>query len=278
MYKSIIAALMCGSALVACSTTPTHTAPPASIAAYRGPAPTVSVHPMQAGFTCVREQIDLASRPIRIAVSRIADDTGKVSYEASQGGTAVTQGATLMAMSAVGALGPNVRQVIRHDTKIAEWELSAAGNGFLKNGTAELAPRGSFEGSEYFIAGSVTEVNWNWSSGGFELEFAGAGVKSRGFVMDVVVDLYIAGTHDLVMLGSPATIRKQIFGKVNEAGLFTFAGGEDLIDARIGQNQQEPIQYGVRAAIENAVLELVPRAFGTDFGRCREYAAHSFAY
>lgn len=277
MKRLAILAILGASALSACATAGPPP-PPAPVAALRGSAPTVGAHPMQAGITCLRQDIDQYPTPIRFAVSTIKDDTGKVSYEASQGGTAVSQGATLMAMSALSALGPNVRQVVRNDTRIPEWELSAAQNGFLKNGATELAPRGVFEGSEYFISGSVTEVNWNWSSGGFEAEFGGIGLKKRSFVMDVAVDLYLARTSDLSMVGEVASIRKQIVGKVDEAGVYSFLGGDYLADLRAGTTQQEPIQYGLRAAVELAILELAPRAFGTDFSRCREYAEAHFAY
>jgi len=277
-HIAIIAALVAASSVAACASAPAPVRQVESIPALKGPAPEQSVRPLQAGITCLRQELDQAAQPIRFAVSSIPDETGKVSYEASQGGTAVSQGATIMAMSSLSALGPNVRQVIRRDTRVAEWELSAATNGYLKNGATQLAPRGEFEGSEYFIAGAITEVNWNWDSKGWQLEVGGGGVKWRSFTMDVAVDMYLGRSNDLTMVGETFTARKQIEGRVSEIGLFSFLGGDDLVDARTGYSRQEPIQYALRSAVELGILELTPRAFGTSFDRCREYARANFAY
>ena len=60
-----------------------------------------------------------AQRPLRIAVGQIADYTGK--YESDNSGRKITQGAALMAMSALSKSG--VPLVERFDTSVAEMEL-----------------------------------------------------------------------------------------------------------------------------------------------------------
>ncbi len=60
----------------------------------------------------------------RIAVGQIADYTGK--YEADGSGRKITQGAALMAISALSKAG--VRLVERFDTGLAELELKYANN------------------------------------------------------------------------------------------------------------------------------------------------------
>src|SRR6185503_6945630 len=69
-----------------------------------------------AGYTRVR--------PIRIAVGQIADYTGKA--ESDNSGRKITQGAALMAMSALSKAGVDL--VERFDTSVAEMELKYANN------------------------------------------------------------------------------------------------------------------------------------------------------
>ncbi len=65
-----------------------------------------------------------AGHPLRIAVGQIADYTGK--YESDNSGRKLTQGAALMAMSALSKAG--VPMVERFDTSVAEMELKYANN------------------------------------------------------------------------------------------------------------------------------------------------------
>ncbi len=69
-------------------------------------------------------------RPLRIAVGQIADYTGK--NESDNSGRKLTQGAALMAMSALSKAG--VRLVERFDTSVAEMELKYANNKLIGGG------------------------------------------------------------------------------------------------------------------------------------------------
>ncbi|HEY5236850.1 MAG TPA: transcriptional regulator, partial [Rhizomicrobium sp.] len=108
-----------------------------------------------AGFT--------KGHPIHVAVGQIADYTGKLESDSS--GRKVTQGAALMAMSALAKAG--VPLVERFDTSVAEMELKYANNKLINDGKQDgpgdyrkiLA--GSIPGSDYYLVGGVTELNFN---------------------------------------------------------------------------------------------------------------------
>ena len=70
-------------------------------------------------------------RSPRVAVGRLSDYTGRASLE---GGAAITQGASLMAISAFSKAG--IRLVERFDTSISELELRYANNSLIGNDDA----------------------------------------------------------------------------------------------------------------------------------------------
>src|SRR3984885_2587430 len=106
-----------------------------------------------------------ARRPLRIAVGQIADYTGK--NESDNSGRKLTQGAALMAMSALSKSG--VQLVERFDTSVAEMELKYANNKLITDAAQQNAPpgdyrkimAGSIPGSDYYLVGGITELNFN---------------------------------------------------------------------------------------------------------------------
>ena len=108
----------------------------------------------------------------RIAVGRILDYTGTVSEE---GGRQLTQGASLMAMTAFNKAG--ARLVERFDTSVSELELRYANNRLIGDdgpaGADDVQYRriiaGSVPGTDFYIIGGITEVNYNIRSGGFDM-------------------------------------------------------------------------------------------------------------
>ena len=278
MKKRLLAAVAGTLLTGACATAQTSSyAEQSYIQPITGSAPVVRGSRLEAGFQCVREDLVNSNRTVRIAVSEIKDATGKFNYEGQSGGTLVTQGASAMTMTALGYFGPQVRQVERLDTRIPEVELGLARQQMLRDGQ-QTRPvlSGSYEGTDYYISGAVTEVNMNIRSGGAEFEVQQIGAGRRVFVMDVVVDLRLIRTSDMTIVGAPVRVEKQIRGFETKAGIFNFFG-DYLVDLNVGEMNQEPVQLGVRTALEMGVLELVPRAFDTSFDRCREYTDASFA-
>lgn len=271
----------------ACATSPTGTttnnaitasaAPTSLPVAYeRGSAPFSRTSMMEPAFQCLRDETAQLASPVRVAVGSIVDRTGKISYEAAQGGTLVTQGGSEMVISAVGQLGDNVWQVERFDTSILTAEIEMGKQRLLgQGGSVQPLMAGQYLSSDYHIVGSITNVNGNIRSGGFGLNINGYGVNQRYFVMDVEVDLRLVETATGRVIKTSNKI-KQVVGKQDDAGAFAFQG-DYLIDIQAGEKNQEALNLGVRTALEYAVIELMPYAYrSTQPKRCAEYADQLF--
>ena len=144
----------------------------------------------------------------RIAVGRISDYTAK---DEPDGGRKLTQGASLMAMSALAKSG--ARMVERYDTSISELELKYANNKLITDapdatpgtpGTYRRITSGQVPGSDFYLVGGITELNYNIKSSGFDI--AGGGPKMKDlkaeaggqlYVMNVGLDLRLVETRTL---------------------------------------------------------------------------------
>ena len=93
--------------------------------------------PYSDGLRCMANYTH--AKPVRIAVGQIADYTGKISSDNS--GREITQGAALMAMSALSKAG--VPLVERFDTSVAEMELKYANNKLISGDGPQSGPQGS---------------------------------------------------------------------------------------------------------------------------------------
>ncbi|OYW42711.1 MAG: transcriptional regulator [Rhodobacterales bacterium 12-64-8] len=211
------------------------------------------------------------ARP-RIAVGRVLDYTGKVDLE---GGRQVTQGASLMAMSAFAKAGAHL--VERFDTSVSELELKYSNNRLIGadpgvgQGPAEPEFRqimaGEIPGSDYYFVGGITELNSNIRSVGIDA-FIGdldptdakgrAGFKA--FVINVGVDLRLVSTKTLEVVDL-ISYQKQIIGREISAGIFDFANG-NIFDVGAGERAMEPIQLAIRSTIERSVLEMTANLYG----------------
>jgi len=211
------------------------------------------------------------ARP-RIAVGRVLDYTGKVDLE---GGRQVTQGASLMAMSAFAKAGAHL--VERFDTSVSELELKYSNNRLIGadpgvgQGPAEPEFRqimaGEIPGSDYYFVGGITELNSNIRSVGIDA-FIGdldptdakgrAGFKA--FVINVGVDLRLVSTKTLEVVDL-ISYQKQIIGRETSAGIFDFANG-NIFDVGAGERAMEPIQLAIRSTIERSVLEMTANLYG----------------
>jgi curli production assembly/transport component CsgG/holdfast attachment protein HfaB len=204
--------------------------------------------------------------PMRVAVGQIADYTGKT--EADNGGRKLTQGAALMAMSALAKAG--VPLVERFDTSVAELELKYANNKLIgdtpRTGDGPQDYRkifaGSIPGSDYYLVGGITELNYNIRSVGANAdggETATDGLKgtigASMYVMNVGLDLRLVDTNTLEVV-KVISEQKQIIGRQVSAGAFDFLG-HTFFDASVGESALEPIQLAVRSVIERAVLEMM---------------------
>ena len=219
------------------------------------------------------------ARPLRIAVGQIADYTGKVSADNS--GREITQGAALMAMSALAKAG--VPLVERFDTSVAEMELKYANNkliagdgpqpqGAQPGGDYRKIFAGSIPGSDYYVVGGITELNFNIRSQGANADAssaastAGGTVGANMYVMNVGLDLRLVDTSTLEVV-DVISYQKQIIGRQIQAGVFDFLG-HTFFDASVGESALEPIQLAVRSVVERAVLEMTARLYHAPQSAC----------
>ncbi len=218
----------------------------------------------------------LSVRP-RIAVGNIADYTGKEEFE---GGRRVTQGAALMAMSALDAAG--VRLLERFDTSVSELELRYANNRLIGENTGDWrrVTAGSIPGSDYYLVGGITELNYNIRSNGLDASGGDPDPMDpigrfgiRMYVMDVGLDLRLVDTQTLEVV-DVISYQKQIIGREISAGVFDFFNG-NIVDISVGERALEPIQLAVRAVVERATLEMVSHLYSVGPEVCASVIAES---
>ncbi|MFN3511406.1 MAG: holdfast anchoring protein HfaB [Phenylobacterium sp.] len=208
----------------------------------------------------------------RIAVGRIADYTGKAESDGS--GRKITQGASLMAMSAFAKAGMPL--VERFDTSVSELELKYANNKLISD-TPNPAPdqpadyrrilAGQVPGSDFYVAGGVTELNYNIRSSGFDLaagdpdpQDAKGSFRGRLFIMNIGLDLRLINTRTLEVV-DVISYQKQVIGREVGVGFFDFLNG-NVFDVSAGAGALEPMQLAVRSLVERAVVEMTANLYG----------------
>lgn len=253
---------------------------PMEVPTVLGPSVRDNVTPMEPVLACFADHVAATGRaPVVVAVGDVKDYTGKYSVNE---GNAITQGGALMVYSALGKLSGAVRIAERFDPVIAERELGYADRRQLgdgrnhvlagANGTAgQNVPwlpyfGGTINKSDYFIVGGITELNYNINSGGAEMGVNQASVKARTFSQSVGVDLRIVDTKTLMVVRT-ISLTKQFNGYEVGLNLFRFFNS-DLFDIDIGGKGQEPVQLGVRAALEEGVVRLVSAVTQVDHQPC----------
>ncbi len=233
-----------------------------------------NVTPMEGALACFARALSAnARRPLVIGVGDVKDFTGRYSINE---GNAVTQGGSLMLFSALGKLGGTVRIAERFDSSIAERELGymdrrQLGNGEAHDVNGQKVPwlpyyGGTIQVSDYYITGGITEVNYNIASGGAEASLDNIGVKRRTYTQSVAIDLRIVDTRTLLVVDA-VSLSKQFRGYEVGANSFRFLG-LSLVDINIGSKGQEPLQLGIRAAIEEAAMRLIGRVSMVDPAPC----------
>ncbi len=271
-FRPLIAATAAAALMAGCVST--SAGPDGLYARPIGNAPvTANPTPYSTALYCLADyarRYDLPSP--RMAVGRIADYTGTVS---SDGGRQISQGASLMAVSALAKSGARI--VERYDTSVSELELRYANNRLIgeEGGAAdpEAPPfrqilAGQVPGSDFYIVGGITEVNYNIRSAGFDIaggevdtDTGGSGIiNGRVFVMNIALDLRMVQTTSMEIV-DVISYQKQIVGREISAGVFDFLNG-NVFDISAGQSGMEPVQLAVRTLVERAVLEMMANLYG----------------
>jgi curli production assembly/transport component CsgG/holdfast attachment protein HfaB len=208
----------------------------------------------------------------RLAIGRIADYTGKLESDGS--GRKVTQGASLMAMSAFAKAG--VPLVERYDTSVSELELKYANSKLISDkpiaGAAAPADyrrimAGQVPGSDFYLVGGITELNFNIRSNGVDASAGGLNTTdlkgtagATSYVMNVGLDLRLINTRTLEVV-DVISYQKQIVAHQIGVGLFKIWNG-NAFSIAAGEGALEPLQLGVRSVIERAAVEMVANLYG----------------
>jgi len=239
-----------------------------------GDAPVVAnPTPYSAALVCEAEYARAHSvNAPRIAVGRISDYTGKLAPDGT--GREITQGASLMAMSALAKAG--VPLVERYDTSVSETELKYANAKLISDhptpgGRVPADFRqimaGQVPGSDFYLAGGVTELNFNIRTNGGQVAAGGAGVHdvkgmlgASTYVMNVGLDLRLINTRTLEVV-DVISYQKQIVAHSIGGGLFQI-WGDTAVSIGAGEGAQEPLQLAVRGVVERAVVEMVANVYG----------------
>ncbi|PZQ77633.1 MAG: hypothetical protein DI563_03080 [Variovorax paradoxus] len=250
-----------------CTYIPQQRVAPGEVPILLGPSVRDNVTPMEGVLACFADHVAASARaPIVVSVGDVKDYTGKYSINE---GNAITQGGALMVYSALGKLAGAVGVAERFDPVIAERELGYAdrrqlGDGMThrlgNNGTAQVVPwmpyfGGSIHKSDYYIVGGITELNYNINSAGFDIAKNQVGPRARTFTAAVGVDLRIVDTRSLVVRRT-VSLTKQFHGYEVGLNVFRFFDS-DLFDVDIGSKGQEPMQLGIRTALEEGVVRLL---------------------
>jgi curli biogenesis system outer membrane secretion channel CsgG len=262
----------CAMALSACVSP---VAGPSGVYAHpMGDAPvTANPTPYSAALVCLADYArEHHLNSPRIAVGRISDYTGK--EEADGSGRKLTQGASLMAISALAKSGANL--VERYDTSVSELELKYANNKLISDGTSKgpetpsdyrRIVAGQVPGSDFYLVGGITELNFNIRSTGANADAGSSAVNNWAgtagaqiYVMNVGLDLRLVDTRTL-QVADVISYQKQIIARQVGVGLFSFFHG-NVYNISVGEGGLEPMQLGVRAVIERAVLEMMANLYG----------------
>jgi curli biogenesis system outer membrane secretion channel CsgG len=243
-----------------------------------GPAVRDNRTPMDAALSCFASQLAThKGARVVIGVGDVRDYTGKYSVNE---GNAITQGGALMVSSALGKLGGAIALAERFDPMIAERELGYTDRRQLGDGAAHdvAGPAGggkvpwlpyfggSITASDYYIVGGITELNYDIHSGGIDSQVNQVGPKARTFTQSVAIDLRIVDTRSLLVVKT-VSLTKQFTGYEVGFDIFRFFGS-NLFDINIGAKGQEPLQLGIRTALEEATMRLVGAVTRIDPEQC----------
>ena len=267
------AALMAG-----CVSAPQQRLAPLEAPIVLGPSVRDNITPMEPVMACFADHVAATLRPpVVVAVGDVKDYTGKYSVNE---GNAITQGGALMVYSALGKLSGAVQIAERFDPVIAERELGYADRRQLGDGKnhslagangSQNVPwlpyfGGTINKSDYFIVGGITELNYNINSGGAEVGINQIGIKARTYSQSVGIDLRIVDTKTLLVVRT-ISLTKQFNGYEVGLNVFRFFDSK-LYDIDIGAKGQEPLQLGVRTALEEGVVRLIGAVTRVDYQPC----------
>ena len=198
--------------------------------------------------------------PISIAVYSFLDKTGqrKPSDKFSQLSSAVTQGAEVWVIQALQQVGDSTWfQVVERsglDNLIKERQLIRSTREQYEEGDKQLKPL-LFAG--LILEGGIIGYDSNIVSGGAGARYLGIGATQQYRVDNVTISMRIVSVSTGEVLLTVA-VEKTIASHATSADIFKFVDmGTKAVEVETGIATNEPVNYAVRAAIEQGVVGLI---------------------
>ena len=220
--------------------------------------PKLSLSPLQEKFDNIKS---LDGPAITIAVYSFTDKTGqrKPSDKFSQLSSAVTQGAEVWVIQALKSVGNGtwfqVVERIGLDNLIKERQLiRSTREQYEEEKNKQLKPL-KFAG--LIVEGCVVGYDSNIMTGGRGARYLGIGLQQQYRVDNVTISMRIVSVSTGEVLLTVA-IEKTILSVSMGSSVFKFLDlGTRAVETETGITENEPVNYAVRAAIEQAVVEII---------------------
>ena len=220
--------------------------------------PKLSLSPLQEKFDNIKS---LDGPAITIAVYSFTDKTGqrKPSDKFSQLSSAVTQGAEVWVIQALKSVGNGtwfqVVERIGLDNLIKERQLiRSTREQYEEEKNKQLKPL-KFAG--LIVEGGVVGYDSNIMTGGRGARYLGIGLQQQYRVDNVTISMRIVSVSTGEVLLTVA-VEKTILSVSYGSSVFKFLDlGTRAIETESGITENEPVNYAVRAAIEQAVVEII---------------------
>ena len=248
MLKNILAICVC-SLLIGC-------AQHAGINGYTDPE--LSPAPLQQKF---KEIPPLDGPKITIAVYSFTDKTGqrKPNDKFSSLSSAVTQGAESWVIQALQEVGNGTWfQVVERvglDNLVKERQLIRSTREQYEGEEATVLKPLLFAG--LLIEGAVVGYDSNVVSGGSGARYLGIGATTQYRVDTVTISMRIVSVSTGEVLSS-VTVQKNIASHATGVDVFKFLDmGTKALEIETGMAINEPVNYAVRSAVEQSIVELV---------------------
>ena len=218
----------------------------------------LSISPLEKKF---KEIPPLDGPVITIAVYNFTDKTGqrKPSAKFSQLSSAVTQGAEVWVIQALQEVGNSswfkVVERIGLDNLVKERQLiRSTREQFDSEKGKKLKPL-LFAG--LLIEGGIVGYDSNIATGGSGARYLGIGVQNQYRIDNVTVSMRVVSVSTGEVLATVA-VEKTILSVSQGADVFKFLDlGTRAVEIERGVTKNEPVNYAVRAAIEQAVVEII---------------------
>jgi curli production assembly/transport component CsgG len=200
--------------------------------------------------------LPLPKAKVTVAVYGLRDQTGQ--YKPSPDSSfsnSVTQGAASMLVKALKDSGwyiPVEREGLQNlltERKVVRAVESPTKKGKPNIDLPSLLP------ASLIVEGGVIAYESNVRTGGAGANYLGIGANSSYRVDQVTVTLRLVDTRNGQILGV-TTVTKTIYSFMLSTSIFAFKSFQHLLQGEAGFSSNEPVQLGVRQALEAAVIHL----------------------